>query len=55
MNKCSSYYYCSYGQALKLRYNELATQLTTGLVRALSDSVDSKAAKLTVKRSLHVS
>jgi len=42
-------------QALKLRYNELAMQLTTSLVRALSDSVNSKAANLTVKRSQHVS
>jgi len=29
-------------------------QLTTGLVRALSDSVNSKPANLTVKRRLHV-
>jgi len=42
-------------KALKLRYNELTMQLTTDLVRALSDSVNSKAANLTVKRCLHVS
>jgi len=40
--------------ALKLRYNELAMQLTTSRVRARSDSVNSKTANLTVKRSLHV-
>jgi len=41
-------------KAIKLRYNELTMQLTTGLVRALSDSVNSKPANLTVKRRLHV-
>jgi len=39
---------------LKLRYKELTMKLTTGLVRALSDSVNSKTANLTVKRRLHV-
>ena len=40
-------------KALKLRYNELTMLLTTGLVGALSDSVNSKTAKLTVKCRLH--
>jgi len=55
MNECSSCYYCSSVKALKLHYNELTMQLTTGLVRTLSDSVNSKTANLTVKRRLHVS
>jgi len=33
-------------KAIKLRYNELTMLLTTGLVRALSDSVNSKTANL---------
>jgi len=40
--------------ALKLRYKELTMQFTTGLVRALSHSVNSKTANLTVKSRLHV-
>jgi len=30
MNECSSYYYCIEAKALKLRFNELTMQLTTG-------------------------
>jgi len=41
-------------EGIKLRYNELAMQLTIGWIRAPSDSVNSKTANLTVKRSLHV-
>jgi len=33
-------------KALKLRYNELTMQLTTGLVRELSDSVNSKTERV---------
>jgi len=40
-------------KALKLCYNELTVLLTTGLIRALSDSVNSKTANLTVKCHLH--
>ena len=40
-------------KALKLRYNELTMLFATGLVRALSDSVNSKIANLTVKCRLH--
>jgi len=33
-------------KALKLRYNELTMQLTAGVVRALSDSVNSKTERV---------
>jgi len=54
MKECSSCYYCSKVKALKLRYNELTMQLTTGLVIALSDSVNSNTANLTVNRCLRI-
>jgi len=43
----------SQAKALKLRYNELTMQLTARLVRALSDSENSKTANLTL-RNLYV-
>jgi len=49
----SAVHFVSYAKTSKLRYNKLPTQLTTGKVRALSDSINSIRANLTVKRSLY--
>jgi len=50
----SAAHFISCARTSKLRYNKLTMQLTTGSVRALSNSINYITANLTVKRSLEM-